>query len=131
MVGLFELFKFVDSLDQLLILTGVLCASVAGCMFPLMFYIFGDLTNAFALQAVISPEQFMDLIISVVWKMCAIGNVTNYFICQQKNIDHHRWRYVGESLHLRGVSQLLGGAPGAQGQEGVLQRGAAPGPGLV
>ena len=78
MVGLFELFKFVDSLDQLLILTGVLCASVAGCMFPLMFYIFGDLTNAFALQAVISPEQFMDLIISVVWKMCAIGNVTKY-----------------------------------------------------
>ena len=73
MVGLIELFKFVDGLDQLLILTGVLCASVAGCMFPLMFYIFGDLTNAFALQAVIPPDQFMDLVIAVVWKMCAIG----------------------------------------------------------
>ena len=75
MVGLFELFKFVDGLDRLLILTGVLCASVAGCMFPLMFYIFGDLTNAFALQAVIPPEQFMDLVVAVVWKMCAIGNI--------------------------------------------------------
>ncbi len=90
MVGLFELFKFVDRLDQILILTGVLCASVAGCMFPLMFYIFGDLTNAFALQAVISPDQFMDLIVAVVWKMCAIGiiNVTKYFICQPTNNKH-------------------------------------------
>ena len=73
MVGFFEMFKFVDGLDQLLILIGVICASVAGCMFPLMFYIFGDLTNAFALEGVLPPDEFMDLVVAVVWKMCAIG----------------------------------------------------------
>ena len=77
MVGLFELFKFVDGLDRLLILSGLIFASVAGCMFPLMFYIFGDLTNAFALQPVITPDQFMDLVVAVVWKMCAIGNISH------------------------------------------------------
>ena len=83
MVGLIELFKFVDGLDQLLILIGVLCASVAGCMFPLMFYIFGDLTNAFALQAVIPPDQFMDLVVAVVWKMCAIGKIKEQLFTEQ------------------------------------------------
>lgn len=83
MVGFFEMFKFVDGLDQLLILIGVICASVAGCMFPLMFYIFGDLTNAFALEGVLPPDEFMDLVVAVVWKMCAIGKVCISYGSQQ------------------------------------------------
>ena len=38
-------------------------------------YIFGDLTTAFALQPVITPDQFTHLVVAVVWKMCAIGNI--------------------------------------------------------
>ena len=87
MVGFFEMFKFVDGLDQLLILIGVICASVAGCMFPLMFYIFGDLTNAFALEGVLPPDEFMDLVVAVVWKMCAIGRVV-YQLWESANLKH-------------------------------------------
>ena len=74
-VGLFEMFKFADSVDKLLILSGLVFAAVAGSMFPIMFFIFGDLTNAFALQGIISDEEFMELVVSFIWKMCSIGEL--------------------------------------------------------
>lgn len=74
-VGLFEMFKYSDAIDKLFIFLGVIFAIVCGAVFPLMFYIFGDLTNVFALQGIVSDEEFMAGVVEVVWKMCAIGKI--------------------------------------------------------
>ena len=62
-------------MDKLFIFLGVVFAIVCGAVFPLMFYIFGDLTNVFALQGQISKEEFMAGVVAVVWKMSAIGKL--------------------------------------------------------
>ena len=72
-VGLFEMFKYSDAIDKLFLFLGVVFAIVCGAVFPLMFYIFGDLTNVFALQGIVSDEEFMAGVVEVVWQMCAIG----------------------------------------------------------
>ena len=86
-VGLFEMFKFADSVDKLLILSGLVFAAVAGSMFPIMFFIFGDLTNAFALQGIISDEEFMELVVSFIWKMCSIGERSSVRSVYYDNVD--------------------------------------------
>ena len=47
-VGLFELFKFADKLDAILILVGVVSAIICGCIFSAMFIMFGDVTDVLA-----------------------------------------------------------------------------------
>ena len=77
-VGLFEMFKFSDSVDKLYLFLGVVFACVCGAAFPLMFFVFGDLSNVFATVGLGTDdgnEQFMKGIIDVVWKMCTIGEM--------------------------------------------------------
>ena len=47
-VGLGELFKFADTTDKLLLLVGTLGAITTGCLFSLMFIMFGDVTQVLA-----------------------------------------------------------------------------------
>ena len=76
-VGLIELFKFSDSVDKIFIFLGIVNAIICGAVFPLMFYIFGDLTDIFSQfdnpLTQLSDEQLMESVLGVVWKMCSIG----------------------------------------------------------
>ena len=76
-VGLVELFKFSDSLDKIFIVLGVVNAIICGAVFPLMFYIFGDLTDVFSQfdnpLTQMSDKELMSGVLDIVWKMCSIG----------------------------------------------------------
>ena len=102
---MFQLFKYSDGVDKLFIFLGVVFAIVCGAVFPLMFYIFGDLTNVFALQEQISKEEFMAGVVAVVWKMCAIGTFEKktFHLCF---LMLFRRSNVGVSLHICCLSQL-------------------------
>ena len=133
-VGLFQLFKYSDGIDKLFIFLGIVFAIVCGAVFPLMFYIFGDLTNVFALQSQVSPEEFMAGVVAVVWKMSAIGMKLCWRLPAKEiilNIICVRWCNVGESLHICCLSQLRCRETGAEGEEDVLQGGVEAGHHLV
>uniref|UniRef100_A0A8C5A2V8 ATP-binding cassette, sub-family B (MDR/TAP), member 4 n=1 Tax=Gadus morhua TaxID=8049 RepID=A0A8C5A2V8_GADMO len=51
MVGPIELFRFADGLDITLIVVGTLMSMVNGVVLPLMFMVFGDLTDSFVNHA--------------------------------------------------------------------------------
>ena len=76
-VGLLELFKFSDSVDKIFILLGVVNAVICGAVFPLMFYIFGDLTDVFSQfdnpLTQLTDKELMSGVLDIVWKMCSIG----------------------------------------------------------
>ncbi|XP_030639389.1 ATP-dependent translocase ABCB1 [Chanos chanos] len=48
MVGPFEMFRFADSLDTLLMVLGVIMSMANGAVLPLMVIVFGDMTDSFA-----------------------------------------------------------------------------------
>lgn len=45
-VGLFELFRYADKIDVLLIVIGTIAATIHGAGFPVMIIVFGDMTNS-------------------------------------------------------------------------------------
>ena len=45
-VGLFEIYRFADKWDAFLMIVGMIGALIAGAVFPVMFYLFGSLTDA-------------------------------------------------------------------------------------
>ncbi|KAL2084174.1 hypothetical protein ACEWY4_019692 [Coilia grayii] len=47
MVGTFEIFRFADSVDVLLMVFGTIMAMANGAILPLMVIVFGDMTNSF------------------------------------------------------------------------------------
>lgn len=47
-VGLFELFKFADKLDVILIVLGIISGITCGCIFSVMFIMFGNVTDVLA-----------------------------------------------------------------------------------
>ncbi|XP_031445942.1 ATP-binding cassette sub-family B member 5 isoform X3 [Phasianus colchicus] len=51
-VGIFELFRYADWVDILLMVVGLIAAAANGTGLPLMIIIFGDMTNAFVLSGV-------------------------------------------------------------------------------
>ena len=46
-VGVIELFAFADKWDVFLIIMGLIGAVIAGAIFPIMFAIFGNITDGF------------------------------------------------------------------------------------
>ncbi|XP_030824814.1 ATP-binding cassette sub-family B member 5 [Camarhynchus parvulus] len=52
MVGIFELFRYADGLDLLLMIVGLVAAAANGTGMPLMIIIFGEMTNSFVLSGV-------------------------------------------------------------------------------
>nr|XP_038031210.1 ATP-binding cassette sub-family B member 5 isoform X2 [Anas platyrhynchos]XP_038031211.1 ATP-binding cassette sub-family B member 5 isoform X2 [Anas platyrhynchos] len=51
-VGVFELFRYADWLDILLMVVGLIAAAANGTGLPLMIIVFGDMTNSFVLSGV-------------------------------------------------------------------------------
>ncbi|XP_021243281.1 ATP-binding cassette sub-family B member 5 isoform X2 [Numida meleagris] len=51
-VGIFELFRYADGVDILLMVVGLIAAAANGTGLPLMIIIFGDMTNVFVLSGV-------------------------------------------------------------------------------
>lgn len=47
MVGFFELLRYADSLDIILMVVGILCALASGTGLPIMIIVFGQMTDAF------------------------------------------------------------------------------------
>ena len=47
-VGLFELFKFADKLDVILIVIGILSGIICGCIFSMTSIMFGNVTDVLA-----------------------------------------------------------------------------------
>ena len=96
-VGLFELFKFSDSLDKFFIFFGLINAVLCGAVFPIMFYIFGDLTDVFSQfdnpTTTMSNDQLMDRVLVIVYQMCAIGGamwITHYLFVASLNYTAER-----------------------------------------
>ena len=96
-VGLFELFKFSDSVDKFFIFFGMINAVLCGAVFPIMFYIFGDLTDVFSQfdnpTTTMSTDQLMDKVLEIVYQMCAIGGamwVTHYLFVACLNYTAER-----------------------------------------
>uniref|UniRef100_A0A8C3PXH7 ATP-binding cassette sub-family B member 5 n=1 Tax=Chrysolophus pictus TaxID=9089 RepID=A0A8C3PXH7_CHRPC len=56
-VGIFELFRYADWVDILLMVVGLIAAAANGTGLPLMIIIFGDMTNAFVLSGVNSSSS--------------------------------------------------------------------------
>ncbi|XP_064267922.1 ATP-binding cassette sub-family B member 5 isoform X1 [Passer domesticus] len=52
MVGVFELFRYADGVDVLLMIVGLVAAAANGTGMPLMIIIFGEMTNSFVLSGV-------------------------------------------------------------------------------
>uniref|UniRef100_A0A8C9NMX6 ABC-type xenobiotic transporter n=1 Tax=Serinus canaria TaxID=9135 RepID=A0A8C9NMX6_SERCA len=52
MVGIFELFRYADEVDVLLMVVGLVAAAANGTGMPLMIIIFGEMTNSFVLSGV-------------------------------------------------------------------------------
>jgi ATP-binding cassette subfamily B (MDR/TAP) protein 1 len=48
-VGFFELYRFADKKDKILIFLGVIFSCATGCGFPFFAYIWGKMTDVFAL----------------------------------------------------------------------------------
>ncbi|KAM6338977.1 ATP-binding cassette sub-family B member 5 [Podargus strigoides] len=51
-VGIFELFRYADWVDVLLMVVGLISAAANGTGLPLMIIVFGDMTNSFVLSGV-------------------------------------------------------------------------------
>ncbi|XP_076438744.1 ATP-dependent translocase ABCB1-like [Babylonia areolata] len=47
LVGFFEVFKYSDGLDKLLMAVGAICAATTGAAFPAMIIVFGDMNDLF------------------------------------------------------------------------------------
>uniref|UniRef100_A0A8C9G1R8 ABC transmembrane type-1 domain-containing protein n=1 Tax=Pavo cristatus TaxID=9049 RepID=A0A8C9G1R8_PAVCR len=56
-VGIFELFRYADWVDILLMVVGLIAAAANGTGLPLMIIIFGDMTNIFVLSGVNSSTS--------------------------------------------------------------------------
>ncbi|XP_030088446.2 ATP-binding cassette sub-family B member 5 isoform X2 [Serinus canaria] len=56
MVGIFELFRYADEVDVLLMVVGLVAAAANGTGMPLMIIIFGEMTNSFVLSGVQSND---------------------------------------------------------------------------
>ena len=96
-VGLFELFKFSDSVDKFFIFFGIINAVLCGAVFPIMFSIFGDLTDVFsqfeAETSTMSTDVLMNQVLEIVYKMCGIGGamwVTHYLFVACLNYTAER-----------------------------------------
>ena len=74
-VGMVEMFKFSDGVDKFLLFAGIFFAIACGAIFPVMFVVFGDVSNVFSQKDMnlTSDAQFMDQVLDFVWKMCAVG----------------------------------------------------------
>ena len=93
-VGLFEIYRFADKLDAFLMIIGMIGALIAGAVFPVMFFIFGNLTDAMTAYQTASvvpgqkcneckddgssgcpdaDEELMDELLTILWQMCTIG----------------------------------------------------------
>ena len=94
-VGILELFSFADKWDVFWICLGIFGAVGAGAVFPIMFAVFGDLTDAFnsysiqhefancdencfanSTNAELCQEiddTIKDAMVEVLWKMCTLG----------------------------------------------------------
>ena len=46
-VGFLELFSFTDKLDVILLCLGMVASLVAGSIFPILFIVFGNISNGF------------------------------------------------------------------------------------
>ena len=46
-VGFLELFSFTDKLDVILLCLGMVASVVAGSIFPILFIVFGNISNGF------------------------------------------------------------------------------------
>ena len=93
-MGLFEIYRFADKLDAFLMIIGMIGAVIAGAVFPVMFFIFGNLTDAMTAYqfASLAPghecdtcqddgssgcsdadKELMDELLTILWQMCTIG----------------------------------------------------------
>ncbi|XP_072431434.1 ATP-dependent translocase ABCB1 isoform X1 [Chiloscyllium punctatum] len=52
-VGFFELFRFADRLDILLLTVGLICAILHGVALPLMIIVFGEMTDSFVRSGIV------------------------------------------------------------------------------
>ena len=84
---MFEIYRFADKLDAFLMVIGMIGAVIAGAVFPVMFYIFGDLTDAMTAYQTNpgcnnclpdgssgckdADEELMDQLLTILWQMCA------------------------------------------------------------
>ncbi|KAG8435252.1 hypothetical protein GDO86_013268 [Hymenochirus boettgeri] len=57
MVGFFELLRFADSVDIILMIVGLICALASGTGLPIMIIIFGEMTDAFVASGAQSTNQ--------------------------------------------------------------------------
>ena len=85
-VGILEMFKFADGADKFLLLIGIIFSICCGAIFPLMFVVFGTVSNVFTQKdmGLTSDEEFMKQVLDFVWKMSAIGGAmwfAHYFVC--------------------------------------------------
>ena len=94
-VGMLELFKFADGVDKLFLFIGVLFSIVCGGIFPLMFVVFGEVSDVLSQKdaGVTSDDKFMDQVLDFVWKMSAIGGgmwVAHYVFVASLNYTAER-----------------------------------------
>jgi len=74
-VGLISMFQFADGFDMFLLFMGILFAIGCGAIFPVMFIMFGTVSNVFTQRdgGFTTDEQFMDQILEFVWQISAVG----------------------------------------------------------
>ncbi|KAG9485029.1 hypothetical protein GDO78_008248, partial [Eleutherodactylus coqui] len=91
MVGFFELFRYADCLDILLMIVGMVCALAAGTGLPIMIIVFGEMTDAFVQSGVTKNENGSN--ISVVEGECNQKFMGNIDI--EAEMTRYSYYYVG------------------------------------
>jgi len=94
-VGLIELFKFADKLDVFLIIFGLLNAVICGCIFSVMFIMFGDITDVLTRYQPDGTrnDPFMNGVIKFAYEISLVGlgiMVTHYLFVASLNYSAER-----------------------------------------
>ena len=72
-VGLVELFKYADKLDAFLVIFAVLNAIACGCIFSVMYVMFGDITDTLTNYTPDNKQAFMDGAINFAIRISLVG----------------------------------------------------------
>jgi len=97
-VGITELFKFADRLDVFLIIFGLVNSLICGCIFSVMFIMFGDITDVLTRYQApeiegASNDAFMDGVIKFAYEISLVGlgiMVTHYLFVAALNYSAER-----------------------------------------
>jgi len=103
-VGYFELFRFADGLDYLLMFVGVISAMGHGCLMPLFSIFFGDVIDAFnpgstvSLTAVVTDICIKFIILSAVAAVTAFLQISTLTLSGQRQSNRMRQTYFRSLL---------------------------------